>query len=150
MVSAKHRGSQWYVLSALCAHTGRVKVKCGLSGRSYGCPSIHIYPLGAGYCTEWVVNGLKKSTKNRGEDNGMPSLPTGQKMGNVGSVDEFWAAHLSRFGLGGRVMHSQNPQKLGEANGMPNLPTGPTQVTKTGNVGSVDVFWYGSSIHIWS
>ena len=26
------------------------------------------------------------------------------------------------------------------ANGMPSLPTGPTQVTKTGNVGSVDVF----------
>ena len=30
--------------------------------------------------------------------------------------------------------------KKGEANGMPSLPTGPTQVTKTGNVGSVDVF----------
>ena len=29
-------------------------------------------------------------------------------------------------------------QKIGEANGMPSLPTGPTQVTKTGNVGSVD------------
>ena len=30
--------------------------------------------------------------------------------------------------------------KNGEANGMPSLPYGPTQVTKTGNVGSVDVF----------
>ena len=37
-------------------------------------------------------------------------------------------------------MASKNPQKIGEANGMPSLPTGPTQVTKTGNVGSVDVF----------
>ena len=41
-------------------------------------------------------------------------------------------------------MVSKNPQKIGEANGMPNgmpiLPTGPTQVTKTGNVGSVDDF----------
>ena len=26
---------------------------------------------------------------------------------------------------------------------MPNVPTGPTQVTKTGNVGSVDVFRAG-------
>ena len=37
-------------------------------------------------------------------------------------------------------MVSKNQQKIGEANGMPSLPTGPTQVTKTGNVGSVDVF----------
>ena len=37
-------------------------------------------------------------------------------------------------------MVSKNPQKIGEANGMPILPSGPTQVTKTGNVGSVDVF----------
>ena len=37
-------------------------------------------------------------------------------------------------------MVSKNPQKIGEANGMPSLPTGPTQVTKTGNVGSVDFF----------
>ena len=37
-------------------------------------------------------------------------------------------------------MVSKNPQKIGEANGMPILPTGPTQVTETGNVGSVDVF----------
>ena len=37
-------------------------------------------------------------------------------------------------------MVSENPQKIGEANGLPSLPTGPTQVTKTGNVGSVDVF----------
>ena len=37
-------------------------------------------------------------------------------------------------------MVSKYPQKNGEANGMPSLPTCPTQVTKTGNVGSVDVF----------
>ena len=37
-------------------------------------------------------------------------------------------------------MVSKNPQKIGEANGMPILPTGPTQVTKTGNVCSVNVF----------
>ena len=35
-------------------------------------------------------------------------------------------------------MVSKNQQKIGEANGMPILPTGPTQVTKTGNVGSLD------------
>ena len=38
-------------------------------------------------------------------------------------------------------MVSKNRQKIGEANGMPSLPTGPTHVTKTGNVGSVDVFF---------
>ena len=37
-------------------------------------------------------------------------------------------------------MVSKNQQKIGEANVMPILPTGPTQVTKTGNVGSVDVY----------
>ena len=37
-------------------------------------------------------------------------------------------------------MVSKIRKKIGEANGMPRLPTGPTQVTKTGNVGSVDVF----------
>ena len=30
--------------------------------------------------------------------------------------------------------------KIEEANGIPILPTGPTQDTKTGKVGSVDVF----------
>ena len=40
-------------------------------------------------------------------------------------------------------MVSKNQQKIGEANLMPSLPTGPTQVTKTGNVGSVDVFRAG-------
>ena len=35
-------------------------------------------------------------------------------------------------------MASKNQQKIGESNGMPSLPTWPTQVTKTGNVGSVD------------
>ena len=34
----------------------------------------------------------------------------------------------------------KNPQKIKEANGMPILPNVPTQVMKTGNVGSVDVF----------
>ena len=34
----------------------------------------------------------------------------------------------------------KNPQKIKEANGMPILSTVPTQVMKTGNVGSVDVF----------
>ena len=29
-------------------------------------PTIHIWPYGARYCTERVVNGLKKSAKNRG------------------------------------------------------------------------------------
>ena len=37
-------------------------------------------------------------------------------------------------------MVSKNPQKIGEANGMPSLPIVPTEVTKTGNVGSADVF----------
>ena len=37
-------------------------------------------------------------------------------------------------------MASKNQQNIGEDNGMPSLPTGPTQVTKTRNVGSVDVF----------
>ena len=40
-------------------------------------------------------------------------------------------------------MVSKNRQKIGEANGMPSLPTRPTQVTRTGNVGSVDVFRAG-------
>ena len=35
-------------------------------------------------------------------------------------------------------MVSKNQHKIGEANGMPSLPTRPTQVTKTGNVGSLD------------
>ena len=35
-------------------------------------------------------------------------------------------------------MVSKNQQKIKEANGMPSLPTWHTQVTKTGNVGSVD------------
>ena len=34
----------------------------------------------------------------------------------------------------------KNPQKIGQTNGMHSLPTGPTQVMKTGNMGSVDVF----------
>ena len=34
----------------------------------------------------------------------------------------------------------KNRQKIGESNGMPSLPIWPTQVTKTGNVDSVDVF----------
>ena len=35
-------------------------------------------------------------------------------------------------------MVSNHPQKFGEANGMPILAIRPTQVTKTGNVGSLD------------
>ena len=88
----------------------------------------------------------------------MPILPTGPtqvtKTGNVGSVDVFRVAHLFTFcrrgqgnALRGSEMVSKNQQKIGEANGMPILPTGPTQVTKTGNVGSVDVLG-GPSIHI--
>ena len=37
-------------------------------------------------------------------------------------------------------MVSKNQQKIGEANGMPSLAIGPTEVTKTGNVVSVDIF----------
>ena len=37
-------------------------------------------------------------------------------------------------------MVSKNPRKIGEANGMPSLPT---EITKTLNVGSVDVFKVG-------
>ena len=37
-------------------------------------------------------------------------------------------------------MVSKNQQKIKEAIGMPSLPTWPTQVTKTRNVGCVDVF----------
>ena len=81
----------------------------------------------------------------------MPSLPTGPtqvtKTRNVGSVDVFRAAHLFTFGprgqgnaLRGSLMVSKNQQKIGEANGMPSLNTRHTQVTKTRNVGSVDVF----------
>ena len=46
-------------------------------------------------------------------------------------------------------MVSKNQQKIGETNGMPILPTGPTQVTKTGNVGSVDVFRGRPTTHVW-
>ena len=34
----------------------------------------------------------------------------------------------------------KNRQKIGKDNGLPSLPTWPTLVTKTGNVGSEDVF----------
>ena len=37
-------------------------------------------------------------------------------------------------------MVSKNQQKIGKANGMLSLPTSPTQVTKTENVASMDVF----------
>ena len=37
-------------------------------------------------------------------------------------------------------MVSKNRQKIGEANVMPSLPIVPTQVTKSGNMGSVDIF----------
>ena len=61
--SAKNRGSQWHAQSAHLTHTGHVKGKCGFSGRSWDGPSIHIWPYRAGYFTERVVNGLKKSAK---------------------------------------------------------------------------------------
>ena len=99
------------------------------------------------------MNGLQKLAII-GEANGMPSLQTGNryvtKTGNVGSVDIFWVADLFTFGNRGQgnalrwsSMVSKNQQKIGEANGMPSLPTWPTKVTKTGYVGSVDVFWVG-------
>ena len=46
-------------------------------------------------------------------------------------------------------MVSKNQQKIVVANGMPSLHTVPTQVTKTLNVGSVDVFMAAQYIHIW-
>ena len=36
--------------------------------------------------------------------------------------------------------NQKSQQKIGDANGMPSLPTGPTQVAKTENVCSVDIF----------
>ena len=41
----------------------------------------------------------------------------------------------------------KNRQTIEKANGKPSLPTWPTQVTKTGNVGSVDVF---SAAHLFT
>ena len=81
----------------------------------------------------------------------MPSLPTvpTQVMlkGNVGSLDATRTAQLFTFGprgqgisLRGSLMVSKNQKNIGKANGMLSLPTWPTQVTKTGNVGSMDVF----------
>ena len=46
-------------------------------------------------------------------------------------------------------MVSKYLQKIKEANGMPSLPTGPTQVMKTGNVGSADVFKAAYLFTIW-
>ena len=101
----KNKGSQLYAQSAHCAHTGHAKLKCGFSGRSYSGPTIHIWPKGARLCTERVVNGLKKSAKNR-EANGMLSLPTGPtqvtKTRIVGSVDVFSSAYLFTFGPRGQ------------------------------------------------
>ena len=69
------------------------------------------------------------------------------KTGNVGSLDVFRAAHLFTCGAVGQGialrrsgMVSENQQTLGETNGMPSLFIRPTQVVKTGNVGSLDVF----------
>ena len=81
----------------------------------------------------------------------MPSLPIVPTQvtlkGNVGSLDAPRTAQLFTFGprgqgisLRGSSMVLKNRQKIGKANDMPSLPTWPTQVTKTGNVGSVDVF----------
>ena len=96
------------------------------------------------------MNGVKNQQKIRAA-NGMPSLPTVSTQvalrRNVGSLDASRASQLFTFGprvqsiaLRGSSMVLKNPQKIGEANVMPGLPTGPTQVTKTGNVGSVDIF----------
>ena len=79
----------------------------------------------------------------------LPFVPTQVTLrGNVGSLDSPMAAHLSTFtprgqgiALRGSGMVSKNPQKIGEANGIPSLPTRLTQVTKTGNVGSLDAPW---------
>ena len=46
-------------------------------------------------------------------------------------------------------MVPKNLQKIGVANGMLNLPIVPTQVTKTGNVGSLDTPMAAPSIHNW-
>ena len=58
-------------------------------------------PRGAGYCTERVVNGLKKQQKI-GEANGMPSLPIVPThvalRGNVDSLDAPRASLLFTFG----------------------------------------------------
>ena len=78
----------------------------------------------------------------------LPIVPTQVTLkGNVGSLDAPRTAQLFTFGtrgqgisLRGSSMVLKNRQKIGKANGMPSLPTWPTQVTKTGNVGSVDVF----------
>ena len=94
---------------------------------------------------------VSKNQQKIGEANGMPSLsivPTQVTLkGNVGSLDAPRTAQLFTFGprgqgisLRGSSMVLKNRQKIGKANGMPSLPTWPTQVTRTGNVGSVDVF----------
>ena len=94
---------------------------------------------------------VSKNQQKIGEANGMPSLPIVPTQvtlkGNVGSLDAPRTAQLFTFGprgqgisLRGSSMVLKNRQKIGKANGMPSLPTWPTQVTKTGNVGSLDVF----------
>ena len=67
--------------------------------------------------------------------------------GNVGSLDAPIAAQLFTFGpswqgITERIMNGlkKSAKNWGSQWHMPSLPTGPTQVTKTGNVGSVDVF----------
>ena len=44
--SAKNRRSQWYAQSALCAHTGHVKGKCGFSRRSWTAHQFTVGPRG--------------------------------------------------------------------------------------------------------
>ena len=94
---------------------------------------------------------VSKNPQKIGEANVIPSppiLPTQVALSrNVGSLDAPRASQLFTFGprgqgnaLRGSLMVSKNQQKIGKVNGMSILPTGPTQVTKTGNVGSVDVF----------
>ena len=52
--------------SAHCAHTGRVRGEMCVHWTLLGGPNYSHLVLGAGYCTERVVNGLKKSAKNNG------------------------------------------------------------------------------------
>ena len=50
--------------------------------------------MGAGYCTERVVNGLKKICKKPGKPMVCPVCPQGP---NMGSVDLFRVAHPFTF-----------------------------------------------------
>ena len=74
-----------------------------------------------------------------------PLCPHRSRWGFVVLLDAPIAARLFTFGPCGRVLHwearecSQKSAKIGKANGMHNLPNVRTQVTKTGNVDSLDI-----------